>query len=557
MFRAFMSAVAAADAPLLAGARSMPITRCDGRLFKEALLGSLAWLTLNRDEVDALNVFPVPDGDTGTNMLLTIQSAVEDIRELDDPDLSVMARRASHGALMGARGNSGVILSQILRGVCVGIGSRSEVDAKELAAALREGAEVAYRAVIKPTEGTMLTVAREAAAGAAAKAASTDDLTQVIRAACEAAASAVERTPEQLPILKQAGVIDAGGYGLQLIFEGFLKRMRGEAVTTFQRPTTQHARPKTVEAPAAGWGYCTEFVINGEQLPVDAVRNEIQRHGDSALVVGDEAAIKVHVHTHEPAVLISYASGIGRLTRLKVDDMSSQHHRLQGESVRRPASTKHLALVAVASGDGFRRILESLGVDSVVGGGQTVNPSTEDILAAVESVPSNEVLLLPNNGNVVMTAQQVAELSKKRVRVVPSRSLPQGIAALFAFDFSLDLEANANAMSHALGQVQTIEVTRAVRATEVDGLKIAENDVIGLLNDRIVEAGGTPASVVQAVLNRTDRAKVGTITVYAGADTVEAEREALVTSIAQQFPRASVELQAGEQALYPYIVAVE
>lgn len=557
MSRAFTSAVAAADAPLLASARSMPITRCDGRLFKEALLGSVAWLTVNRDEVDALNVFPVPDGDTGTNMLLTIQSAVEDIRELDDPDLSVMARRASHGALMGARGNSGVILSQILRGVCVGIGSRSAVDAKGLAAALREGAEVAYRAVIKPTEGTMLTVAREAAAGAEAKAASTDDLTQVIRAACDAAASAVERTPDQLPILKQAGVIDAGGYGLQLIFEGFLKRMRGEAVTTFQRSTTQHARPKTVEAPASGWGYCTEFVINGEQLPLDAVRNEIQRHGDSALVVGDEAAIKVHVHTHEPAVLISYASGIGRLTRLKVDDMSSQHHRLQGESVRRPASTKHLALVAVASGDGFRRILESLGVDSVVGGGQTLNPSTEDILAAVESVPSNEVLLLPNNGNVIMTAQQVAELSKKRVRVVPSRSLPQGIAALFAFDFSLDLEANANAMSHALGQVQTIEVTRAVRATEVDGLKIAENDVIGLLNDRIVEAGGSPAGVVQAVLNRTDRAKVATITVYAGADTVEAEREALVTGIAQQFPRASVELQAGEQALYPYIVAVE
>jgi len=411
--------------------------------------------------------------------------------------------------------------------------------------------------VIKPTEGTMLTVAREAAAGAEAKAAGTSDLTEVVRAACEAAAEAVERTPDQLPILKQAGVIDAGGYGLQLILEGFLKRMRGEAVATFERPSTQHARPKIVEAPSAGWGYCTEFVINGEQLPVDQVRNEIQRHGESALIVGDEAAIKVHVHTHEPAVVIGYASGIGRLTRLKVDDMSSQHHRLQGESVRRPASTKHLALVAVASGDGFRRILESLGVDSVVGGGQTVNPSTEDILAAVESVPSNDVLLLPNNGNVVMTAQQVAELSKKRVRVVPSRSLPQGIAALFAFDFSSNLEANANAMSHALSQVQTIEVTRAVRASEVDGLKIAENDVIGLLNDRIVEAGQTPGHVVQAVLKRIDPARVGTITVYAGADSIEAEREALVNAIANEFPTASVELQAGEQPLYPYIVAVE
>src|SRR5437870_4742606 len=486
---------AAAETSTLTGAPTMPITECDGRLFKEALLGSLAWLTVNRDEVDALNVFPVPDGDTGTNMLLTLQSAVEDIRDVDDADLSRTAKRASHGALMGARGNSGVILSQILRGFCVGIGSRPAVDAGGLAKAFREGADVAYRAVIKPTEGTMLTVAREAAAGAEAKAAETSDLTDVVRAACAAAAAAVERTPEQLPILKQAGVIDAGGFGLQLILEGFLKRMSGEALQSFERPATQHARPKQVEAPTAGWGYCTEFIINGDELAVDDVRAEIQRHGDSALVVGDDSAIKVHVHTHEPAVVISYASGVGRLSRLKVDDMSSQHHRLQGESIRRPASTKHLALVAVASGDGFRRILESLGVDSVVGGGQTVNPSTEDILAAVESVPSNDVLLLPNNANVVMTAQQVAELSRKRVRVVPSRSLPQGIAALFAFDFSADLEANASAMSHALSQVQTIEVTRAVRASEVDGLKIADNDVIGLLNDQIVETGQSPASV--------------------------------------------------------------
>jgi len=535
----------------------MPITECDGRLFKEALRGSLAWLTVNRDEVDALNVFPVPDGDTGTNMLLTLQSAVEDLGDLDDPDLSQMARRASHGALMGARGNSGVILSQILRGFCVGIGSRASVDAPGLARAFREGAEVAYRAVIKPTEGTMLTVAREAAAGAEAKAAQTSDLTDVVRAACTAAAAAVERTPEQLPILKQAGVIDAGGFGLQLILEGFLKRMSGEAVATFERPAMQHARPKLVDAPTAGWGYCTEFIINGDHLALDAVRSEIQRHGESALVVGDESAIKVHVHTHEPAVVIGYASGVGRLSRLKVDDMSSQHHRLQGESIRRPASTKHLALVAVASGDGFRRILESLGVDSVVGGGQTMNPSTEDILAAVESVPSNDVLLLPNNGNVIMTAQQVAELSRKRVRVVPSRSLPQGIAALFAFDFSTNLEGNANAMSHALSQVQTIEVTRAARASELDGLKIAENDVIGLLNDRIVEAGQSPEAVVNAVLARIDVAKVGTVTIYAGADASEDEREGLCTSVAKQFPKASVELQSGEQALYPYIVAVE
>ena len=535
----------------------MPITQCDGRLFKEGLRGSLAWLTLNRDEVDALNVFPVPDGDTGTNMLLTLQSAVEDINDLDDPDLSQMAKRAAHGALMGARGNSGVILSQIFRGFSVGVGSRSAVDARGLAQAFREGADVAYRAVIKPTEGTMLTVARQAAAGAETRAADNGDLTEVVRAAAEAAAAAVERTPEQLDILRQAGVVDAGGYGLQLILEGFLKRMRGEALATFEKPAATHARPREVAAPQAGWGYCTEFVISGDRLPVEEVRTEVLRHGDSALVVGDDSAIKVHVHTHEPAVIIGYASGVGRLSRLKVDDMSAQHHRLQGEAVRRPMSSKHLALVAVANGDGFRRILESLGVDSVVGGGQTMNPSTEDILAAIESVPSDDVLLLPNNGNVIMTAQQVAELSRKRVRVVPSRNLPQGIAALFAFDFSADLEGNANAMSHALGQVQTIEVTRAVRASEVDGLSIAENDVIGVLNDRVVAAGASATAVVEAVLARLKPDQVQTITIYSGADAPQDEREALVNSVARRFPKASVELQAGDQALYPYILAVE
>jgi DAK2 domain fusion protein YloV len=552
-----MSAPSAADTSALADARTMPITECDGRLFKEALLGSLAWLTLNRDEVDALNVFPVPDGDTGTNMLLTLQSAVDDIRDQDDPDLSTMARRASHGALMGARGNSGVILSQVFRGFCQGIGSNRTVDAQGLARAFRQGADVAYRAVIRPTEGTMLTVAREAANGAEAVAGKTDDLTAVVKAACDAAAAAVERTPEQLPVLKKAGVIDAGGFGLQLILEGFLKRLTGERLEAFVRPASTHARPKEVEAPTAGWGYCTEFIINGEDLPVDEVRTQIQRQGESALVVGDDAAIKVHVHTHEPAVVIGYASGVGRLSRLKVDDMSAQHHRLQGEAVRRPTFTKHLAVVAVANGDGFRRILEGLGVDSVVSGGQTMNPSIQDVLSAVESTPSNDVLLLPNNGNVIMTAQQVAEVSKKRVRVVPSRSLPQGIAALFAFDFNSDLEANANAMSHALNQVQTIEVTRAVRASEVDGLKIKENDVIGLLNDRIVDAGDSAPKVAQAVLKRLDRQKVGTITIYAGSDAGDNEREALRAALAKQFPEASVELQAGEQALYPYVIAVE
>lgn len=535
----------------------MPLQQCDGRLLREALLGALAWLTANRDEVDALNVYPVPDGDTGTNMLLTLQSAVEEIRHLDDADLSQVSKRAAHGALMGARGNSGVILSQIFRGFCDGIGNRSRVDARGLAAALSEGAAIAYRAVIKPTEGTMLTVAREAARSATERAQQSNDLREVVQAAVEAAEAAVERTPEQLPILRQAGVVDAGGYGVQLILEGFLKRLSGEDLSRLERRAVQHNRPKPIESPDEGWGYCTEFIINGEGLPVETVREQITRLGQSALVVGDESAIKVHVHTQEPASILTYASGVGTLSRLKVDDMSAQHHRLQGEAARQPAGFKHLAVVTVGSGDGFRRVLESLGADCVVSGGQSMNPSIQDMLNAVESAPSNEVLLLPNNGNVVLTAQQVPELTRKKVRVVPSRTLPQGIAALLAFDFSANLEANASAMAHALNQVQTIEVTHAVRESEVDGLKIAANDPIGVLNDHLVAAGGSRQQVIEKAFDKLPGVTVETVTVYAGADAPKEEREAVVEAIQRRYPDASVELQSGDQALYPYIIAVE
>jgi uncharacterized protein len=542
----------------------VPLTRCDGHLLEEALAGAVAWLTVNRDEVDALNVFPVPDGDTGTNMLLTLQSAMDAIRGRDEADLSVVARGAAHGALMGARGNSGVILSQIFRGFCTGIGSQAAVDAGGLAAALAEGAAVAYRAVIKPTEGTMLTVAREAARGAQAYAASGQDVAETVRAAAEAARAAVERTPEQLKILRDAGVVDAGGFGLQVILEGFLKRMHGEDLDRLARPLTQHARPRAVAAPEQGWGYCTEFIINGDDLPVDEVRREIVSRGQSAMVVGDETAIKVHVHTHEPAAIISYAGGVGSLSRLKVDDMSAQHHRLQGEgaapsetAARPAAEAKSQAVVAVASGDGFRRILEGLGVDAVVVGGQSMNPSIQDLLRAVESVPSSDVLLLPNNANVVLTAQQVPSLTAKRVQVVPSVTLPQGIAALLAFDFSAGLEANGRAMASALGQVRTIEVTRAIRDSELHGTRVKEGEVIGLLDDKLVAAASSALRVIEKVLDRLGSDGAQTITVYAGQDAGDEERKQVVRLVESRFPQATVELQAGGQAVYPYIIAVE
>src|SRR5579859_8147667 len=483
----------------------------DGPLFKRALLGSLSWLTANQEEVNRLNVFPVPDGDTGTNMLLTLQS--------DAAEVSKIAALAAHGSLMGARGNSGVILSQIFRGFAKHVQGKSALTPSELADALEEAANAAYRAVIKPTEGTILTVAREA--GRAAKnAAQQPDagVNSVIRAACRAAKAATDKTPTQLAILREAGVVDAGGYGLQVILEGFLKTVEeAEAGAAAAAPVAAgKAAPaqRNLELPEEGWGYCTEFLIEGRDMNVEDIRDTIAGMGNSALVVGDEDLIRVHVHTNEPTAVLAYASGVGNLSRTKVDDMSKQHRViLQGEteadaeahrngSGPKPAATRPngIGLVAVVAGGGLAGIFKGLGVDAVVEGGQTMNPSTQDMLKAVESVPYDEVILLPNNANVVLAAQQVPDLTKKKVHLLPTHTVPQGIAAVVAFNPAKDAEANLEAMKGAHAQVQTIEVTHAVRDSRANGVAVKKGDVIALINDKLKHSGADYGSVVTLAL---------------------------------------------------------
>jgi DAK2 domain fusion protein YloV len=529
----------------------MPIERCDGLLFRESLKGALSWLQTNRDQINQLNVFPVPDGDTGTNMLLTLQAAVATLDRRNDANLAAVARAAAHSALMGARGNSGVIFSQILRGFAQRVAGQPDVDARGLAAAFREGAAVAYRAVMKPTEGTILSVARAAAAAAERGAQETGDLTEVMRIVVDEARRAVERTPSQLAILREAGVVDAGGYGLLIILEGFLKTVRGEAPEAFQQGAAAVSGPRAVVAPEVGWGYCTEFIVNGQDLPLAQMQEGMSALGDSALVVGDEVAVRVHVHTVDPAALISYASGFGTISKLKVDDMTQQHHRILAQ----PA--KEIAIVAVAPGEGFAQILRSLGVDAVVPGGATMNPSIQDLLRAVDSVPATQVLLLPDNGNVILTAQQVPQLTRKRVAVIPARNLPQGIAAVLAIDFRASLEQNAHAMAAAIERVQAIEVTHAVRDSAVDGLTIHRGDLIGLLNDRVVAAGGTPAEIVARVLATLDLGRFATLTIYTGESVDAQEGQALAQDLRRRFPGLEVDLHEGRQAHYPYVIAVE
>jgi len=558
------------------------ITRCDGVLFRRSLLGSLTWLTANRDKVNELNVFPVPDGDTGTNMLLTLESAIEEMGPDENSDLSQVAATVAHGALMGARGNSGVILSQVLRGFSQGVGENASVDCKELAHAFAEATAVAYRGVTKPTEGTILTVARKVSEAALAKAEETEDIAELIQSVVSAAQRAVDDTPSQLAVLREAGVVDAGGYGLMVILEGFLKTVKGQEIPTTSKaarapaPERQPAKvgAHALETPEEGWGFCTEFLIEEPSKPFDEVRRELTPMGNSAAIVGDDALIRVHIHTLDPGGLIAQATAYGTLQKLKVEDMTRQHHEIlahdppaQDEDVASAAPplgtngysrvpTGQVGVVAVAAGEGFRRIFEELGA-GVVEGGQTMNPSTEDLLAAVTANGADEVIILPNNKNVIMTAQQVCSLSSKTIKVVASRTVPQGISALLNLDPGAGLEANSEAMASALDGVQTIEVTKAVRSTSVGGLKIKNGDMIALVNGKITRAGKNAQEVVDGALEGLKTDGFELCTIYAGAAVKDDEARDIVGHVRQHFPKLEVQLQRGEQDHYPYILSLE
>src|SRR5216683_7817903 len=485
----------------------------DGPLFKQALLGSLNWLATNHEEVNRLNVFPVPDGDTGTNMLLTLQSAVEDIKESNAAEVSKIAKLASHGSLMGARGNSGVILSQIFRGFARAVEGKSSLAPRELAVAFEEAANAAYRAVNKPTEGTILTVAREAGRAAATAASSPDaNVPRVIAAAAAGARAAVLKTPSQLQILRDAGVVDAGGFGLQLILEG-------------------------------------------TNLDPDLIRNQIEALGNSVLVVGEPELVKVHVHTDDPTRVINLAGGYGKLMKLNVGDMSTQHRRILenegGAGVARPPRPNGVGLAVVVAGRGLVDIFRGLGIDAIIEGGQTMNPSTQDMLTAIESLPYDEVILLPNNRNVIPAAKQVVGLTRKKVHLVETRSVPQGVSAVVAFRPDRSGDENVHAMKAEADRVQTIEVTHAVRDTRSNGVKVKKGDVIGLINNKLEFAGGDYAEVVKQALGRLGPDAYELVTVYRGEQASDAEMAKLESEIRSQYPGLEVEVQQGGQQHYP------
>ena len=541
--------------------RQAPIHLCDGRGLKRLLRYGLAWLERHQEAINALNVYPVPDGDTGTNMLLTMQSAYAEIESSPQDEVGIIAQQVAHGALMGARGNSGVILSQIFRGFGRALEGVAAFTTIQLSAALREAAATAYKGVIKPVEGTILTVAREAAEASVIAAASSDDLRYVLEQVVREARASVMRTPSLLPVLAEAGVVDAGGQGLLIILEGMLRYTKGEPVdidSDYVRAVDLHAlHPESEE----GYGYDIQFIIHGEGLDVEAIRQTIDSMGDCALVVGDSSAIKVHVHSPEPGTPINFGASQGSLSRVIVENMQEQYQGFILSKAQQPLSPEEplasIGTVVVAPGPGLAQVFESLGASAVVAGGQTMNPSTEDLLRAVEQAPSDQVIILPNNKNIIMAAEQAAELANKQVRVVRTNTVPQGIAALLALNYQADLESNSHIMSEAASAIQTAEITTAVRSVQINGVQVEEGEVIGLVNGKLEAKGDSPEEVTLAALQKMQAADSEIITIYYGESVAADTAQELAATIERVFPEQEVEVVDGGQPHYYYILSAE
>ncbi len=475
--------------------------------------------------------------------------------------MDAIAQKIAHGALMGARGNSGVILSQIFRGFAQSLEGVAAFDTVQFAAALQEAATMAYKGVIKPVEGTMLTVAREAAEASVAAAASSRDLRYVLELVVHEARDSVTRTPTLLPVLAEAGVVDAGGQGLLVILEGMLRYAKGEQVEVdAELEAAVHLHPLHMDG-EEGYGYDIQYVIHGEALNVEEIRGTIASMGDCALVVGDSAAVKVHVHSPEPGTPVNYGASLGSLSRVIIENMQEQYQEFILSKAQQPASPETplcgIGTVVVAPGPGLVEVFESLGASVVVPGGQTMNPSTEDLLQAVESVDCSEIIILPNNRNIIMAAEQVNTLSEKVVEVVRTTNVPQGIGALLALNYQADLETNIRVMTESAQDIETAEITTAVRSVQIDGIPVQEGEVIGLVNGKLKARGASPNQVTQDVLAEIQVDNYEIITLYYGESITADEAQQLADQIEERFPEQEVEVVDGGQPHYYYILSAE
>ncbi len=546
----------------------MSYNTIDGTLLKEMIITAASLLEVNKQQLNDLNVFPVPDGDTGTNMSLTMQSVLQEVSSLTQTDLPSVAKAMSRGALKGARGNSGVILSQILRGFSKQFETINEVTSTDFAAALRLGSETAYKAVMKPKEGTILTVIRTMAEKSRYDAAG-KTLVELLDYAISIGEETLAKTPEMLPQLKKAGVVDAGGQGLMTIMRGFLTVLRGEVLPEDIQPfsfsssaaesISRATSEEVAEMDKILFAYCTEFFIQNlkpevNEKSVDVLRNKLAAIGDSLVVVGDPELIKVHVHTNTPGTALQYALELGELNKIKIENMVQQNRELQE---KRAAEMKEVGIVAVSSGEGLTNIFKDLGVDQIVTGGQTMNPSTADIADAVKKVCAKSVIILPNNSNIILAAEQAQDFTEKKLFVVPTKTIPQGIATLLAFDPEADGQTNFDAMSQSYGDVLTGNVTYAVRDTEFDGQNIQQGDILGLAEGTIACCGKDLKQTTLALIQKLLEKKNDLITIYYGADANEESANELAENLNQQYPNTDVEVLFGGQPVYYYIISAE
>ncbi|WP_396954658.1 DAK2 domain-containing protein [Neobacillus sp. YIM B06451] len=552
----------------------------NGIQLAEMVIQGANHLAANAKLVDSLNVFPVPDGDTGTNMNLSMTSGAKEVKNNVQEHIGKVGTALSKGLLMGARGNSGVILSQLFRGFSKAIETKSSITGKEFAAALETGVETAYKAVMKPVEGTILTVAKDSARKGVQASKSTDDIIQIMEAVLAESKASLKRTPDLLPVLKEVGVVDSGGQGLVFVYEGFLAELKGEKLpdspesmpsmnelvnAEHHRSVQSHMNTEDIE-----FGYCTEFMVKFEAdklaakpFKEDAFRRDLSQYGDSLLVIADEDVVKVHIHSEQPGTVLSYGQRYGSLINIKIENMRQQHSNIIGEThtplvtANAPKERREYGVVTVSMGSGIAELFRSIGAHSVIEGGQTMNPSTEDIVKAIEEVNADKVFILPNNKNIIMAAQQAAEVTGSKAVVIQSKTVPQGLSALLAFNPGADLDTNEAAMSEAMRHVKTGQITFAVRDTYIDGLDIEKGDFMGINEGKIIVKSKEKVAAAQELLAKMLDDESEILTILQGEDVIEEETAAIASFVEDNFGDVEIEIHNGEQPLYPFIFAIE
>lgn len=540
-------------------------TLLDGQLLKQMFINGAYELENNKEDVNALNVFPVPDGDTGTNMAATIMAAVNELEKIKDVNVANVCDAISMGSLMGARGNSGVILSQLIRGFAKFLKTKETISTKDFAQALKEGVNTAYKAVMKPTEGTILTVARETADKAIEVAKKESNFDVFIKLIYEYSNVSLNKTPEILPVLKQAGVVDAGGKGLTLIYLGFLKALLGEIneAKVKQQEKKEEVKYGQIDTSDIKFSYCTEFFIKTQNAKPEEFKEKIIKYGDSIVVVGTEELIKVHIHTNNPGIVLEEALKLGELIKIKIDNMKEQHRSLTDDTYSDEKTEytiqdeKEYGFITISFGEGFKQIFEELGADKIIEGGQTMNPSTQDILDAINNINAKNIFVLPNNKNIILAAEQARDLSNKNVIVIPTRSIPQGITAMLNFNSDSNADENKEIMMEAISKVKTGQVTFAVRNTNFDGIEVNEGDIIGILNGKLVNAGSNLNEVVSKLVDNMIDEDSEFISIFYGNEVSEEDAVKVQEYVKEKYSNLDVNVYFGGQPIYYYIISVE